>query len=294
MTSGAEVVSGMSMREYLSLKRLSSGLCHRILSESPLHARLDSPWNESRSQDNSNVADIGSAAHKMVLEGTEDGIAVIQADDWRTKIAKEGRDAAYAAGHIPMLEPKMNAVRSMVTAAREFIASSEIPWILEGETEVTLLFNIEEIECKARCDKLTTQGTAVNLSYKTTAGSANPDSWIRTQLPQYDVASVFYERAVFAACGVAARTIHLIQEQKYPYACSLVGLAPAYRALAEMRLEQAIAVWEQCVGTGRWPAYPSRVAWAEPKAWQQMEAEEQQNDDSAFFSNEVLAGGIPL
>lgn len=292
MTSGAEVVSGMSMREYLSLKRLSSGLCHRILSESPLHARLDSPWNESRSQDNSNVADIGSAAHKCLLEGTEDGITVIEADDWRTKAAKELRDAAYAAGNIPMLIGKMDGVRAMVTAAREYVHASEVAGILDAEAEVTMLFNIEEIECKARCDKLRIQGGGIALSYKTTAGSANPDSWIRTQLPQYDVASVFYERAVFAACGVAARTIHLIQEQKYPYACSLVGLAPAYRALAEMRLEQAIALWERCVGTGKWPAYPSRIAWAEPRAWQQSEAEEREADTA--FSDDELKSGIPL
>jgi len=190
----------MSMSEYLAIKAVSSGLCHRILDKSPFHARLESPWNDSRYQDNSKVADIGSAAHKTLLEGTEDGIEVIDADDWRTKAAKELRDAAYAAGRIPMLAGKMAAARAMVTAAREYLSVSELKGIFDdGKPEVTILFTQREsIPCKLRCDWLTADRSII-LSYKTTAGSANPESWIRTQLPQYDMATVFYERGVMAA-----------------------------------------------------------------------------------------------
>jgi hypothetical protein len=285
----------MPMRDYLSVKALSSGVCQRLLSESPLHARLASPWNDSRDADNSKVADVGSAAHKALLEGTEDGICVIEADDWRTKAAKELRDAAYLEGRIPMLAGKMHAVRAMVTAAREYLAHSEIKGIFDdGGPEVTLLFCLRGVPCKARCDWLTAD-RRICLSYKTTQGSANPDSWIRTQLPQYDVATMFYERGVLAACEVdQTACIHLIQEQNYPFACSLVGLAPAYRGIAEYRLDVALTTWERCSASGNWPAYPSRIAWAEPRSWQQTEAEEHQNDDSAFFNDDELKGGLPL
>lgn len=293
MTSGAEVVNGMSMREYLSLKRLSSGLCHRILSESPLHARLDSPWNESRSQDNSNVADIGSAAHKCLLEGTEDGIAVIEADDWRTKAAKELRDAAYAAGNIPMLIYKMDVVRDMVSSARQFISESELAGILDdGEAEVTLLFEMMGIPCKARCDRLKADRSIV-LSYKTTKGSANPDSWIRTQLPQYDIATVFYEEAVHRVFKIPnPACIHLIQQQDYPWACSLVGLDPSYRELAKAKLNSALYLWAACSESGNWPAFSGRVHWAQPRPWDQAEQEEREVNTA--FSEDELKGGIPL
>lgn len=290
-----KIERSMSMSDYLSLKALSSGVCHRVLSESPLHARLASPWNASRDQDNSKVADIGSAAHKCLLEGTEGGIVVIDADDWRTKAAKELRDQAYAAGNIPILLGKMDAVRAMVTAARDYLAASELKGIFDtGAAEVTILFTQREaIPCKIRCDWLT-EDKQIILSYKTTAGSANPDSWIRTQLPQYDIATVFYERGVLTACDTErTRCVHLIQEQTFPYACSLVALAPAYRELAAHRLDMALATWEACEATGIWRGYPTRIAWAEPKPWQQAEAEERANDDSAFFTDDELNGGIP-
>lgn len=290
-----EVIVGQKMSDYLALKRFSSGLAHRLMAYSPLHARLASPWNASRDTDSSNAADTGSAAHKMLLEGTEDGIQVIEADDWRTKAAKELRDAAYVQGRIPMLVGKMDAVRSMVEVARSYIARSELKGVLDdGEPEVTLLFDLDGLPCKARCDRLTTD-RRICLSYKTTQGSANPDSWIRTQLPQYDIATVFYEMAVMLACKAEQTTcVHLIQEQQFPHACSLVALSPAYHDLAAHRMDMAVATWKACEASGKWPAYPTRICHAEPKPWQQAEAEERQNDDSAFFKDEELNGGIPL
>ena len=287
----------MSMAEYLSLKAVSSGVLHTLLSECPLHARLASPWNDAREQDNSKVADTGSAAHKILLEGTEDGIQIIDADDWRTKAAKELRDAAYVEGRIPMLIGKMDGVREMVDAARQYVTSSEIAGIFKsGEPEVTLVWTETaddgEIFCKARCDWLTAD-RRICLSYKTTQGSANPDSWIRTQLPQYDMATMFYERGVLAACEVEQSVVvHLVQEQTYPFSCSLISLDPAYRALAESKLDRALAQWASCEATGKWPAYPSRICWAEPKAWQL--GDEEGREINTAFSNDELKGGIPL
>lgn len=269
----------MPMAEYLSMKAVSSGLCHCILSQSPFHARLDSPWNDARVGDSSKAADIGSAAHKILLEGTEDGITVIDANDWRTKAAQELRDSAYASRNIPMLVGKMGAVRAMVDAAKAYLSTSEIAGIFEsGHAEVTLTWNEGNTLCKARADWLT-EDRRICLSYKTTEGSANPDSWIRTQLPQYDMATVFYERGVLAACEVDQTcVVHLVQEQNFPYACSLIGLDPAYHDLASHRLDRALAIWASCVAIGKWPAYPSRICWAEPKAWQISEVETQDND----------------
>jgi hypothetical protein len=295
MSNAVATTKKMTMSEYLSLNALSSGVCHKILSESPLHARLASPWNDSLDRDNSKTADIGSAAHACLLEGSENGIQIIDADDWRTKVAKELRDAAYSDGKIPMLAGKMRGVRAMVDAAREYLANSEIAGVFDtGEPEVTLLFELAEIPCKARCDWLTAD-RRICLSYKTTQGSANPDSWIRTQLPQYDLATVFYEAGVRAACKVEGTScIHLVQEQNYPYSCSLISLDPAYKAMAESKLDRALAIWSDCTATSKWPAYPSRICYAEPKAWQQAEAEEKQGDDSAFFKGDELKDGIPL
>src|SRR3972149_5802627 len=61
--------------------------------------------------------DLGRAAHAYLLEG-ESGFAIIEAADWRTKAAKEARDAARAAGKIPLLADRWGDVQGMALAAQ--------------------------------------------------------------------------------------------------------------------------------------------------------------------------------
>lgn len=283
----------MSMAEYLAIPALSSGVAHTILAASPAHARFE--------QQNERVAssemDIGTYAHAMLLEGGHDGLVVVEADDWRTKVAKEARDAARATGKTPILAHKLAAVETMVAAARAFLLSSELGGILDnGRAEQVLVWtetlDAGEIFCKARPDFLT-ENRAICLSYKTTGGSANPDAWIRAQLPSYDMATVFYERGVLAACEVEqTQCVHLVQEQSAPFACSLVALSPALTDLADRKLERAMAIWAECQASGRYPAYPTRICYAEPKPWQVGEWDEQE-DNRARLSADELKGGIP-
>ena len=83
------MIKQMSMSEYLSLDALSSGVCHTLLTESPYHAR----FKQENPGAPSSVSDMGIAIHDGLLEGV-DRIVAIDADDWRTKAAKEARDAA--------------------------------------------------------------------------------------------------------------------------------------------------------------------------------------------------------
>jgi hypothetical protein len=282
------------MDAYLARKAVSSGLLHTLLDKSPLHARMDSPWNSARQQRESNVADIGTYAHACLLEGGTDKLVIVDADDWRTKAAREARDVARLECKLPILAGKMGEVHDMVCAAQEYIAKSELAGILDdGEPELTLLFEIDGVPCKARPDFLRTD-RRVCLSYKTTLGSANPESWVRTQLPGYDVASVFYELAVREACQTddACLLVHLVQEQKIPCSCSLVALSPAMRELAAAKMHAALATWKACTESGNWPAYSGRIHYAEPRPWQFNEFEEKQA--STAFSEQELEGGIPL
>ncbi len=257
----------MPMAEYLSIKAFSSGLGQRILTQSPLHAWTESPWNPNRERDDSGTADIGTFAHAMLLEGGSDALVVVQAADWRTNAAKAERGAARAAGKLPILAHKVPEVEAMVKAAYEYVLESEIMGIFaKGAAEQTVVFESEGVLCKARPDWL----GEYCLSYKTTAGSAQPDAWIRTQLPQYDLGIALYGR------GTGKRVVTLVQEQSAPFSCSLIGLDPAYQALAEARLDQALSMWKSCLELGKFPAYPTRICYAQPKPWQLAEAEEQE------------------
>jgi len=282
------------MEAYLARKAVSSGLLHTLLDKSPLHARMDSPWNASRQQRDSKIADIGTYAHACLLEGGTENLVIVAADNWRTKAAREERDAARAAGKLPTLAGKVTEVEDMVRAAKEYLAKSELAGILDdGELELTLLFEIDGVPWKARPGFLRTD-RRVCLSYKTALGSANPASWGKTRLPHYDVASVFYERAVREACGTddACLLVHLVQEQASPFSCSLVSLSPAMRELSIAKMEVAIRTWKACSESGNWPAYSERIHYMEPRPWQFNEFEEKQA--STAFSDQELEGGVPL
>ena len=259
----------MTMQEYLALDALSSGRAHRVLSQSPAHAKY------AEREENAKM-DFGSLAHKLLLENTEDGLCIVEADDWRTKAAKELRDAARAEGKIPVLSKQMPAVRLMAKVAREFVAQSEIAGVFDiGAPEQTIVWQEGDILCKARPDWLNDETI---LHYKTTEGSASPATFIRNQLfPMgYDMAAMFYERGLHSA----RQSVFLVQEAYEPYACSLIALDPAAAEIAAEKVDRAIGIWQECLKTGVYPAYVPRIHYAEPMPWHLAEKETRDLNDA--------------
>ncbi len=264
----------MPMPQYLSLPAFSGSLAQRLISESPYHAWVNSPYNPDCKPDYSKAADIGSYAHAMLLEGGLKALCIINADDWRTKAAKEERDNARFSGLLPILVGKVEEVERMVEAAKKYISQSELAGILDkGKPEQTLIMKCDNILLKCRPDWLTTDGE-ICLSYKTTTGSANPEKWIRAQLPQYTVGMALYEHVVESLLGSVNRVVHLVQEQSAPYACSLIALSNEARNLSQRKLEHALNVWERCIKTQTFDAYPTKICYAETPAYELMQWEE--------------------
>lgn len=268
-------VTRLTMPEYLSLKAFSAGLAYRILAESPLHAWYDSPYNPDRHGDNGQAADIGTYAHALLLEGELPSLLPLDFPDFKTKAAREARDAAYAEGKTPILARKLQPVRTMVERARQYVESTPLAGLFaNGEPELSITWTERGVECKARPDWLS-KDRRIILSYKTTPGSAAPDSWIRRQLPLYAIGMPLYERGVRSVFGVErTRVVHLTQEQKPPYACSLIALDPAAQDVAERKLDRALSLWRECLETKRFPAYPLDICYAEARAWEMAEVEQ--------------------
>lgn len=292
----AEIISDMSMPDYLDIPAFSSSLAHKILTASPLHAWMSSVFNPKRQREDSSKMDIGSYAHACLLEGGSNALVVCDFADWRTNAAKEMRDGARASGKLPILADKVADVEEMVSVARDYIERSQIAcqWP-GGHPEETVLWDEDGLACKARPDWLPAD-RSINVHYKTSPGSAEPSAWIRWQLDSqgYDVAAALYERAILAACPEVGecRSIFLVQEQKAPYACCLVGLDPAKNDLAHRKVNRALEVWSRCMQTQRFPAYPTQICWAEPLPWQLDQMDEQ--EERVFFNEQQLEAGIPL
>lgn len=278
------MIKQMPMDEYLALPALSSGVCHTLLTESPHHAR----FKQQNPREPSSVSDMGIAIHDGLLEGV-DRIVAIDADDWRTKAAKEARDAARVAGNIPMLARKVGQVTAAIEAVKAFVAKSEIAGCFDdGQAEGVIQWDDGGIACKARPDWF---GGGFHVSLKTTDGSANPDSWIRRQLGPmgYDTSLLFYERG-FLSVGLQVEHRILLVEQNAPYGCCVIGLAPSRRECAASRVNRAIAIWRECMRSGKWPAYPAQTCFAEAMPYE-LAAEEEAD---VMFTEKELSGGIPL
>ena len=288
--------SQMPIEDYLALDALSSGVCHTLLTQSAAHAR----YEQLHPRVSTGAMDLGTVVHRVLLEGHEDGIVLVEAEDWRTKVAREARDEAHATGQIPLLAKAIEEVRDMVEVARAYIASSELAGIFaRGKPEQTLLWQEDTLWCKARPDWLTHDWRTI-IHYKTTGRSANPEAFASHMVDMgYDLAAAFYAQGLTAVSTVHAfdvKSVFLVQETEPPYACSLVGLSPGLMELGMLKAERAIKVWRQCLLSGDWPAYPTEVCYAEPKPWHmnQMADNALAWHDTELYERVIeIRGGLP-
>lgn len=251
---------------------LSASVAHKLIVESPLHAAMYHPrLNKGRIDAGSNKMDIGTIVHGMVLEGDESRLVIVEADDWRTKVAKETRDAARLAGLVPVLAGDMGMIREIAESAKSAIAHSELassftPTV--GKPEQTMIWQEGEIWLRSRPDWLTNDHRLI-IDLKTTTGSAEPTAWMRTMLGNgNDLQAVLGLRGIKALDPKSRCTfVFWIVEQNPPYASSFVGLSPQFLEMSEHKLERAIRDWTDCSCTNTWPGFPGRVCWLEPPAY---------------------------
>ena len=249
---------------------LSASIASVLISQSPLHAFVQHPrLNPGGLREESTKADIGTIAHGMLLENDESRIVVIDADDWRTKAAKEARDAAYESGKVPMLAKQERPIRKMVEEARKAIQNSELAeaWA-NGKAEQTLIWKEGEIWLRSRPDWLANDHSLI-IDLKTTTGSAEPMAWMRTMLGLgNDLQAVLGLRGIKAISPKSrCQFVFWVVEQDAPYASSFVGLSPQFLEMSEHKMERAIRDWSDCITTNTWPGFPGRVCWLEPPAY---------------------------
>lgn len=254
---------------------LSASIAKVLLARSPRHAWIKHPrLNPDYKPDFDGKYDIGTAAHAAVLQGL-DVCDALPFDDWRTKAAREARDCARAENRIPLLSKDYATVQDMRTAAVTAIAEcADLSGVTlaDGDAEKTLAWQEGGIWCRARLDWLSHKRDLI-IDYKTTSASANPSAWARTMAGMGgEIQPAFYLRGN-AATGGPTRThwVFLVQETYAPYACSFVGLSPAYLAWAAEKVTEAIRLWTACMSANDWPGYQSRITYLDPPSWGQIE-----------------------
>jgi hypothetical protein len=248
---------------------LSNSIIKVLLGKSPLHAWCAHPkLNPGYKPYEADKFDLGTAAHSLLLEG-DDNIVIVDAEDWRTKAAKEARESARQAGRTALLTRHYMAAKEMAVLAREYIAKTQLAGIFEaGKPEQTVVWtsgDLPGIWCKARMDYL---APGVILDYKTTS-AANPRDFMRSSMTAfgYDVQDCFYRQGLASATGERAEFLFLVQEDTAPFACYLVQAGESMREMASHKVNRAVTYWQTCLRSDNWPAYGTIPLHAAAPGW---------------------------
>jgi len=261
----AGIYPDLSMSDYIKDPcpdpSLSKGVIIDLVERSPLHAHHNHPRLGGNVDAGSNRADIGSAAHALLLGG-EESIVTVDADNYRTKAAQQLRDGARASGRIPILAKDRMYLDEMVGIARE-----KLEGYGAGKTEQTLIWDEDGdpvIWGRGRTDWIADDRRLI-IDYKT-ANNADPIRWIKSaMLPGgYDIQAAWYLRGLKNLEGPKSRDfLFLVQEIDPPYAVSVVGIGPELAELSNRKIEAGIRLWREAIKTKHWRGYADLTHWAE-------------------------------
>lgn len=253
---------------------LSQSLAHTLLTLSPAHAyiehpRLGKPKDLVQEPDTRAVM-LGNVMHKLILgEGSK--IEIVEAEDWRTKDARAFRDAATAAGHIPIL----NADYCAALEAAEFIGQKlrALGVDLVGRSEVKYSWDEKgehgSVKCRGMMDHVI-ENSGVIYDLKKIR-SAHPRICAKHMVEYgYDIQWAAYTSALAKLRPELAGRIEmyfLFVEFEPPYAVLMAQPDGMMRELGEMRWSRAVALWERCLTNNHWPEYSDRVVQLSPPTW---------------------------
>lgn len=258
---------------------LSSSVAFKIIDESARHASAAHPRLNPKFAPKEATADMefGKAFHSTLL-GKGARIAPVDAKDYKPKAAKEARAEARASGLIPILRDRFAILHDMVQATHEQLATHVEGRLAftDGKPERVVVWREGDVWCRAMVDWTPDQDGRYVDDAKSTAGSARPRNWIRSQLYAmgYDIQAAWYLRGLRAVGRKPVGFRFVIVENYPPFALSVVTLDPAAMALAERKVERALGIWRECMRTGVWPGYGQRMAWAEALPWDEKKFEE--------------------
>lgn len=260
-------------------RALSASLAKTLCADSPLHAWTNSRLNPDYVSEEKEIFDLGTVAHALMLEGLN-AATVLDFPDWKTKAAREARDAARAQRQTPILTKHWDRVQLMVAAGKAQLAAhkqaSEV-FTDAGKPEMTLAWvDDHDVPCRARLDWLRNDLRRI-ADYKSTGTSANPETVARTAVSQgYDIQSAFYLRGLKKITGKDADFVFVVQEDFVPYALSVVGMGPDFLWAGERKVQHAIDTWAECLETGRWAGYTNQIVYPVLPVWEETRITEQE------------------
>ncbi|MCX5201087.1 PD-(D/E)XK nuclease-like domain-containing protein [Streptomyces sp. NBC_00237] len=250
---------------------LSSSGARRLLASCPALFR----YEQDHPQPYNPVFALGTAAHRLALGDGPDLVA-IEADDWRTKAARQERDEVHAAGGVALLASDFDRVQDMADALRRHPVASALFAPGSGRPEASLFWRDEPtgVMRRARFDWLPDprNGRLIIPDYKT-CRSAEPAALARAVEEYGYHQQADWYRAGARALGLAdadAAFVFVCQEKAAPYLVTVVELDAAALRIGAAKNRRAIDTFARCVETGHWPGYADDIAYLSLPVWAEI------------------------
>lgn len=149
------------------------------------------------------------------------------------------------------------------------------------ETELTLVWDEDGIQCKARIDALSkVQGQIIPIDFKT-AVSASEEEFCRSLVKwQYPIQAAHYLEGL-KRTGIIDKNnnnfTHIVLEKSAPYLVAPYIVDDGSLDIAQIRRHHAMRKYQLAMQTGEWPGYPSGIVTVAYPNWfiQQQEDTEQ-------------------
>lgn len=253
------------------LPSLSQSCAHTLVSKSPLHAWLGHPRFGGASRDATRSMDRGTLVHRLLLHAGAQ-VIILNADDWRTKAAREQRDAGTAAGFIVCLQKEHDAAVDAVKHFAHQLVDFGIK--LDGVSEAVVFWTETaddgtEVPCRLMTDHWSpTQGRIFDVK---NARTANPQKLDRYMFEfGCDIQAAAYLSAFTKLYPERAGRLdfwNLFCEFEPPYCLTPVVPASSMLELGERRWRRAINTWARCMKANSWPPYATKPVYIDAPAW---------------------------
>ena len=261
---------------------VSSGLLRALSTQSPEHAwaqhpRLNPGYEPKPPSD---AANRGTILHAMTLGG-EVPYRAYAVPDWRGKNAQL-RDDCIDEGLIPIRRDVEKELLDVAAALRARLQAMPEVWqamrsaVERGMVEATLIWRERGVLCRSLLDTLPAAGFGACYDLKFTGLSVDPVQAGKTIPTDYRFQADLYMRGVQALRGDRPDFVFIAVETEPPYGVTLHSLGPGAAEAAREDVDEALAMWAECLRLDRWPCYPSAVYYHELPGWVARQREERQ------------------
>lgn len=265
-------------RDPCEVPSLSSSIAKILVQKSPLHAHAAHPRLGGRPRRPTKALDRGSLIHLLVL-GEGGAVEIVDADSWRSKAAKEAREAARARGALPVLERDYEAAVAAAETISARLAGRGISFD-GGQTELSVAWTEEAthgpVQCRGRFDWVDLDaGLIRDLK---SARSADPEKVARSVVDYgYHIQRAAYVRAASALRPELTGRVRfelVFAEHERPHDVLVCRLAGVLRELGERKWGEAVERWSWCVSADRWPGRNEETIYLQAPPWVLREEEE--------------------